>query len=100
MMRTIADTIRESRQNKGWTQATLANKAGVGRGTVARVECGRGDASPENLQRLLSALGFSPQAIESLARQVPTDPRMRSYFFAAATASAPVSLPDAMPNQW
>jgi transcriptional regulator with XRE-family HTH domain len=94
-MRTIADMIREARQSKGWTQATLANKAGVGRGTVARVECGRGDASPENLQRLLAVLGFTKDAIDLVSRQACADPRMRQF-----TNPTPIPQPQSIPVDW
>ena len=34
----LAERVKELRQNLGWDQATLAKEAGVGLGTISRIE--------------------------------------------------------------
>ncbi|MGC0252600.1 helix-turn-helix domain-containing protein [Pseudactinotalea sp. Z1748] len=37
----VAQAVREARQRRGWSQLELANRAGVSRPTVARLEAGQ-----------------------------------------------------------
>ena len=37
----VAQVIREARQHRGWSQSELADRAGVSRPTVARMEAGQ-----------------------------------------------------------
>lgn len=53
----VASDISGWRKLRGLTQAQLADRAGVGRKTVARIEHGNGSVSTENLLRVLRALG-------------------------------------------
>ncbi|HEY5193276.1 MAG TPA: helix-turn-helix transcriptional regulator [Solirubrobacteraceae bacterium] len=46
------------RKLRGLTQAQLADRAGVSRDTLARLEGGEGGVSLENLLRILRALGI------------------------------------------
>lgn len=39
-----------------WSLTDLANKAGVGRATVARFELGEGETSAETIERITNAL--------------------------------------------
>lgn len=54
----VADAIVGWRKLRGLTQAQLADRAGVDRKTVMRLEQGNGGVSTENLLRVLRALGI------------------------------------------
>lgn len=54
----IADAVRKARSAHGWTQPVLAEKAGVSRATVARLELGHDAISLKNLRRILDVLGI------------------------------------------
>lgn len=54
-VQTIGSVFRTERQTRGWSQATLAEKAGVSRPTVARIEGGQ-DISATSLTKLAGAL--------------------------------------------
>ena len=54
----VAGAITGWRKLRGLTQAQLADRAGVGRTTVLRLEKGDGGVSTENLLRVLRALGI------------------------------------------
>ncbi len=56
-LRHVADDVAVWRKLRGLTQAQLANRAGVSRGTLVRLENGDGGVSVENLLRILRALG-------------------------------------------
>ena len=54
--RLLGERVREARRRRGWTQAELAQRAGLGVATVARFEAsGQGQVS--TLTRLCDALG-------------------------------------------
>ncbi len=48
--------LQRLRKNRGWTQQVLADKVGVSRVTVARIEIGNRRPSLELLERLAKAL--------------------------------------------
>jgi transcriptional regulator with XRE-family HTH domain len=53
--------LKPLRERKGWTQAELAERAGVTRATVNRLENGRPQSIDLNvLEKLGKALGVSP----------------------------------------
>lgn len=54
---TFGDDIRAARNQHGWTQEELAERAGVSRPTIARVERGD-DVSTANLAKVADALGL------------------------------------------
>jgi transcriptional regulator with XRE-family HTH domain len=56
-------SLREVRLAAGLTAARLAARAGVGVGTIYRVERGVGRPSPPVVRRLSAALGWPPAAI-------------------------------------
>jgi transcriptional regulator with XRE-family HTH domain len=60
----VAEAIATWRKLRGLTQAQLADRSGVSRGTVARLENGDGGVSLENAFRVLRALGI----LDSLPR--------------------------------
>ena len=55
MSSTAAEAVRQARAQRGWTQSVLAEKAGVSRPTIARIE-GRQNVRMATLQRVLSCL--------------------------------------------
>ena len=58
------DTIRERRIELGWTQAVLADLAGVSQADISRIENGRLDARWSTIHRISEALettGVAPQ---------------------------------------
>jgi len=62
----VAGAVASWRRLRGLTQAQLADRAGVGRTTVLRLEKGDGGVSTENLLRVLRALGI----LDTLPRAV------------------------------
>jgi transcriptional regulator with XRE-family HTH domain len=57
-MRGLADDLVTWRKLRGLTQAQLADRAGVSRDTLSRLENGTGGVSLETLVRILRALGL------------------------------------------
>ncbi len=54
----VTESVSHWRKLRGLTQAQLADRAGVSRNTLARLERGDGGVSLENLLRVLRALGI------------------------------------------
>jgi transcriptional regulator with XRE-family HTH domain len=54
---TVAHNVRGYRRARDWTQEELSKRAGVSRGTIAKVETGEGDVNLSVLSRLAHALG-------------------------------------------
>lgn len=52
----LGETVREARNEEGWSQTELAKKADVGLQTVVRIEAGNGGVSADNLRKVLDAL--------------------------------------------
>jgi len=57
-LRDVADDVATWRRLRGLTQVQLADRAGVSRDTLTRLEGGDGGVSIENLLRVLRALGI------------------------------------------
>ncbi len=55
---TIAEKIRAARDALGWSQAFVAERSGVSRPSVARIEAGE-DVSTATLTKVAQALGLS-----------------------------------------
>ena len=70
-------SIRERRIALGWTQAELAELAGVPQADISRIENARLDARWSTLQRLLAALAGAGTPRRSLAngRRVSATPK-------------------------
>ena len=62
--RGVAEDVAAWRKLRGLTQAQLADRAGIGRATLARLEQGDGGISLEGLLGVLRALGI----LENLTR--------------------------------
>jgi transcriptional regulator with XRE-family HTH domain len=56
-LRQVAENVVTWRKLRGLTQAQLADRSGVARETLARLERGEGGVSLENLLRILRGLG-------------------------------------------
>lgn len=54
----LAENVTTWRKLRGLTQAQLAERSDVARGTLRRIETGDGGVSTENLMRVLRALGL------------------------------------------
>jgi len=65
-LREVADELRTWRKLRGLTQAQLADRSGVHRDTISRLERGDGGVSFENVLRVLRGLGL----VESLTRSL------------------------------
>lgn len=57
-LREVADDVAVWRRLRGLTQVQLADRAGVSRDTLTRLEGGDGGVSTENLLRVLRGLGI------------------------------------------
>jgi len=53
------DTLKRRRLERGWTQQALADRAGVARNTIARLETGNRRPSFQMLERLARAFRLS-----------------------------------------
>jgi transcriptional regulator with XRE-family HTH domain len=61
----VADMLRVVRRETGLSQAELADRAGVSRTTLARMETlAKGDMSVSALVRLLEAAGYDLKAVK------------------------------------
>jgi transcriptional regulator with XRE-family HTH domain len=55
--RTVGKRLKKLREDKGMSQAALAEKADLSRGYLLRLEAGRQDPTLGTLERLAKALG-------------------------------------------
>ena len=58
----IANIVREARRRSGLTQAELAERAGVPKSTVGRIESGARVPSTEMVERLVQGAGLNVSA--------------------------------------
>lgn len=63
--------LRELREEKGITQAELAEKAGLAAETVAQLERARYEPSWNSVIALADALGVSTEALRQLPKEIP-----------------------------
>lgn len=60
----FARTVRDAREQRGWNQDDLADKAGVSRPTIQRIETAKtGTPNPDTARRIFQALGLDPRLI-------------------------------------
>ena len=106
------DALRQIRQQKGWSQKDLADRAGVGQDTISGIESGSRKPHPSTLRKLAAALGvqvaefFSEPVLSKVdhsvspyAETLPAEERSSSKLADAITSSADrwidlVSSPD------
>ena len=55
----LGSAVRDARTRRGWSQHELANRAGVSRSWLAKLEAGHRGAELEPILRLLTALDMS-----------------------------------------
>jgi transcriptional regulator with XRE-family HTH domain len=76
--RGLAEDMASWRKLRGLTQAQLADRAGIGRATLARFEQGDGGISLEGLLRVLRALGILDNLTRALDPYESDVGRLRS----------------------
>jgi transcriptional regulator with XRE-family HTH domain len=64
--------LKDVRQRKALTQQQLAEKAGVNRVTIARIEGGKDEPFPTTLRKVADALGVEPEELLAPAAGPPT----------------------------
>lgn len=67
MMATLGSHVRAARLARGDTQAVLAERAGVSRATVARLESGDKGVSAGHVLAALEAMGLARQMVDAVA---------------------------------
>jgi len=67
---TVGGNIRRIRRERGWSQASLAVKAGLSIAMIGKLENGRGNPRVTTLAAVASALSVTPTALLAA-----TDPR-------------------------
>jgi transcriptional regulator with XRE-family HTH domain len=68
--------LKDIRQRKALTQQQLAERAGVNRVTIARIEGGKDEPFPTTVRKVADALGVEPEdLLEPVAEAVPNGPR-------------------------
>lgn len=77
-MRSLAADLVTWRKLRGLTQAQLADRAGVSRDTLTRLESGNGGVGLETLLRVLRALGLLDVLTDALDPHNSDVGRMRS----------------------
>jgi len=77
-LREVAEDVAVWRRLKGLTQVQLADRAGVSRDTLGRLEGADGGVSTENLLRILRALGVLDGLEAALDPYASDVGRMRS----------------------
>lgn len=77
-LRELADDLAVWRRLRGLTQAQLADRAGVSRDTVTRLERGDSGVSTENLLRILRGLGILSSLSAALDPYASDIGRLRS----------------------
>ena len=68
-MSILADQIATARRAAGLSQQQLATKAGVGRGTIQRIEAGAVDPQVGTLLSIARVLGLEPLLVPSWLKQ-------------------------------
>jgi transcriptional regulator with XRE-family HTH domain len=59
LLRGLGSKVKQLRESHGWTQETLAAKAGLDRSYIAGIEAGLRNPSTKALAKLARALGVS-----------------------------------------
>jgi len=77
-LRQVGDDLSAWRKLRGLTQAQLADRSGVHRDTISRLERGDGGVSLENVLRVLRGLGLLDSLTRSLDPYESDIGRLRS----------------------
>lgn len=70
------DRIRTAREQHGWSQEELAERAGVSPNTVGSIELGNKRTQPGKLTAVREALGIAPLAVVAEEQGYPPDVRI------------------------
>ena len=60
LMEVDGQKLQKLRRRRLWLIGDLADKSGVHRNTISKLENGKGGAYPETIRRLADALGVDP----------------------------------------
>jgi transcriptional regulator with XRE-family HTH domain len=72
----VGDVVRKLREERGWTQEELAEKAGIGRQAVVKVEHDNAGQRKGNLAKVAKALGSSePELYGMVPRRTVIEPQ-------------------------
>jgi transcriptional regulator with XRE-family HTH domain len=63
LLRGLGVKVKQVRESRGWTQETLAGKAGLDRSYIAGIEAGLRNPSTKALSKLARALGVTLSAL-------------------------------------
>ena len=66
--------LKDVRQRKALTQAQLAERAGVNRVTIARIEGGKDEPFPTTVRKVADALGVEPEELLGVEAEAPVNP--------------------------
>lgn len=61
----LRETVRATREARGWSQRELATIAGVSENTVLSLELGERQTQPRKLRRILEALGLADDGADA-----------------------------------
>lgn len=76
----VRDRIKRLRLVRHWDQSTLAEKAGVSTATISNLELGRVAPTPEQIERIAAAFGYSSDFLTAELAMLPTTrPWLRAY---------------------
>ncbi len=85
--------IKDLRIARGLTAAELAERSGLGYGTVRRVEQSLVRPHPRTLRRLAEALGVEPSELVRLMSEVPQDPTRKGSLLRDLRIASGMSQP-------
>jgi transcriptional regulator with XRE-family HTH domain len=74
----LAETVRAERERRGWTLAVLAERSGVSKAMISKVERGAASPTAALLGRLSGALGMTLSELLSAAEGDPDGTDTRS----------------------
>ncbi|MFM9378582.1 helix-turn-helix domain-containing protein [Gordonia sp. VNK21] len=67
----LAAVLKAARTERGWTQAQFAERAGLSRHAILRLEAGTATISVDALFQIAAALGTTPSALLSAVEADP-----------------------------
>jgi transcriptional regulator with XRE-family HTH domain len=101
----IHERIREARQQRGWTQAQLAERSGITIGYIKQLEGGhKPNPTQDTLHKLARAFGISVSELlgedDELARPVPPVPTWRAAGVSEDQIARAAAVWADMPRDW
>jgi transcriptional regulator with XRE-family HTH domain len=79
--------LKDVRQRKALTQQQLADRAGVNRVTIARIEGGKDEPFPTTVRKVADALGVEPEDLSEPMARMTNGPTVTTVNGAATAAS-------------